>query len=98
MSGPPLGRPPKDVSKADRKQAKEDEAIRNRVEGKLGEGKRRYGLGRVMAKLPTTSTAQIMLTFLVMNMEQALRLLFRALVWLLSLAFLTASTAHPRNA
>jgi len=72
MSGPPLGRPPKDVSSEDKKQAAADEAIRNRVEGKFGQGKRRFGLGRVMAKLAGTSTAQISLSFLVMNLEQAL--------------------------
>jgi hypothetical protein len=86
LSGPPLGRPPKQVSVADKRQAREDEAIRNRVEGKFGEAKRRYGLGRVMAKLAVTSSAQIALTFLVMNLEQALRLLFFVLCGLLSLA------------
>lgn len=82
LSGPPLGRPPKHVSTAEKKQAREDEAVRNQVEGKFGEGKRRYGLGRVMAKLANTSAAQIALSFLVMNLEQALRLL---LFWLLLL-------------
>lgn len=86
LSGPPLGRPPRQVSAADKRQARQDEAIRNRVEGKFGEGKRRYGLGRVMAKLAGTSAAQISLTFLVMNLEQALRLLFFSIRWLLSLA------------
>jgi hypothetical protein len=82
MSGPPLGRPPKDVSPEDRKQAAADEAIRNRVEGKFGQGKRRFGLGRIMAKLAGTSTAQISLSFLVMNLEQALKWFFFAIVFL----------------
>lgn len=83
MSGPPLGRPPQDVSTATRKQARADETIRNTVEGKFGEAKRRYGLSRVMAKLATTSAAQISLSFLVMNLEAALRrLLFAVLVLL----------------
>jgi hypothetical protein len=86
LSGPPLGRPRKRVSTADKRQSREDEAIRNRVEGKFGEGKRRYGLGRVMARLAVTSSAQIALTFLVMNLEQALRQLFFSICWLLSLA------------
>lgn len=80
MSGPPLGRPPKQVSAADKKQAKADEAIRNRVEGKFGQGKRRFGLGRIMAKLASMSAAQISLTFLVMNLELALGRLFLWLV------------------
>lgn len=76
MSGPPLGRKPKEVSREEKRQAYEDEAVRNRVEGKFGQGKRRFGLGRVMAKLASTSAAQIGLTFLVMNLERALELLF----------------------
>lgn len=76
MSGPPLGRKPKQVSPEEKKQAYQDEAIRNQVEGKFGQGKRRFGLARVMAKLAGTSAAQISLTFLVMNLERALQLLF----------------------
>ena len=82
ISGPPLGRPPKHVSAAEKKQARADESIRNSVEGKFGEGKRRFGLGRVMAKLACTSVAQISLSFLVMNLEQALRRFFFAMVFL----------------
>ena len=36
MSGPPLGRPPANVSKKTKKQAWEDERIRNSIEGKFG--------------------------------------------------------------
>jgi IS5 family transposase len=36
MSGPPLGRPPANVSKETKKQAWEDERIRNSIEGKFG--------------------------------------------------------------
>ncbi len=52
ISGPPLGRPPKNVSPETKKQAADDEGIRNCIEGKFGQGKRRFSLGRVMAKLP----------------------------------------------
>ena len=82
MSGPPLGRRPQHVPPADKKQARADEAIRNRVEGKFGEGKRRFGLGRIMAKLAGTSAAQISLSFVVMNLEEALRRLFLFLILL----------------
>ena len=82
MSGPPLGRPPKHVSAEDRKQAAADEAIRNQVEGKFGQGKRRFGLGRIMAKLASTSAAQISLTFLVMNLERALARFFFSILLL----------------
>ena len=82
ISGPPLGRPPKHVSAEDKKQAVADEAIRNHVEGKFGQGKRRFGLGRIMAKLASTSATQISLSFLVMNLEQALKRFFFSLVLL----------------
>jgi len=82
MSGPPLGRPPKHVSTEDKKQSATDEAVRQQVEGKFGQGKRRFGLGRIMTKLASTSAAQISLTFLVMNLELALRQVFLWLVFL----------------
>ena len=37
LSGPPLGRPPANVSKSKKKQAKEDERIRNAIDGKFGQ-------------------------------------------------------------
>jgi IS5 family transposase len=80
MSGPPLGRRPQNVSPEDKKQAVADEAIRNTVEGKFGQAKRRFGLGRVMAKLARTSAAQISLSFLVMNLELALRRFFFSII------------------
>lgn len=83
MSGPPLGRKPLNVSAADKKQAATDEAIRNHVEGAFGQAKRRFGLARIMAKLSSTSAAQISLSFLVMNLERALRQFFLSffLLW-----------------
>jgi len=50
-----LGRPPATVSKSKKKQAKEDERIRQAIEGKFGQGKRRFGLNLVMTKLDNTS-------------------------------------------
>jgi len=43
------------VSKERKKQAAYDERIRNVIEGKLGQGKRRFSLARIMAKLENTS-------------------------------------------
>jgi hypothetical protein len=82
MTGPPLGRPPKHVSLEQKRQAKSDEGIRNHVEGKIGQAKRRFSLARIMTKLMSTSGAQISLTFLVMNLEAALRRLFSCLILL----------------
>jgi len=69
ISGPPLGRPPANVSKEKKKQALEDDSIRNAIEGKFGEGKRRFGLNRIMAKLDNTSQTTIAIIFLVMNLS-----------------------------
>ena len=56
--------------------------MRNHVEGKFGQGKRRFGLGRLMAKLALTSETMIQVSFLVMNLEH---LLTRAVFdWLFS--------------
>ena len=66
MSGPPLGRPPATISQAQKKQALEDERVRNSIEGKFGEAKRRFSLNRVMTKLPSTSETAIGIAFLVM--------------------------------
>ena len=76
ISGPPLGRPPVDVSKEKKKQAKEDEGIRNAIEGKFGQGKRRFSLDRIMAKLDKTSQTAIAITFLVMNLSTWWRRVF----------------------
>jgi hypothetical protein len=76
MSGPPLGRPPANVSPEKKKQALEDEKIRNAIEGKFGISKRRFTLNRVMAKLPHTSQTTIAITFLVMNLSTLLRQVF----------------------
>ncbi len=76
ISGPPLGRPPANVSKSKKKQALEDERIRNAIEGKFGQGKRRFGLNRVMAKLDNTSGTVIAITFLVMNLATWWRRVF----------------------
>jgi len=75
LSGPRLGRP-QQVTKEQKRQAQRDNRIRNAMEGKFGEGKRRYGLGRIMSKLKETGECEIGLQFLVMNLEHRLRLLF----------------------
>lgn len=73
LSGPPLGRPAV-AAKADlNRQAQQDARIRNAIEGKFGQGKRRFSLNRVRAKLPHTATTTLAITVLVMNLEQRLR-------------------------
>jgi hypothetical protein len=57
------------VSKERKKQAAYDERIRNAIEGKFGQGKRRFSLARTMAKLENTSRTAIAITFLVINLS-----------------------------
>lgn len=77
LSGPRLGRPPADagIKKTEKKQERQDARDRNAVEGKFGEGKRKYGLGRIFARLKETSECVIAMQFLVMNLEHKLRVL-----------------------
>jgi hypothetical protein len=85
LSGPKLGRPPKqtDENKAEiealKKLARQDEIDRNAIEGKFGQGKRSYSLGRIMTKLDHTSKTAIVISFLVMNLDRWLKAIFFAL-------------------
>jgi len=75
LSGPRLGRPPKDKQKnrQQRQIERQDASERNRIEGKFGEGKRAYGLGLISTCLQSTSETEIALGILVMNLSKALR-------------------------
>ncbi|MEN6600543.1 MAG: transposase [Rectinema sp.] len=74
LSGPKLGRPFKESQKnkailhEQRSIERQDERTRIAVEGKFGEGKRRYSLDRIGTKLRETSESTIHLVFLVMNL------------------------------
>jgi len=78
LSGPPLGRPKKVTEanaselKRDRRIHRQDEIDRIAIEGKFGQGKRRFTLDRIMAKLAKTSEATIVISFIVMNLEKIL--------------------------
>lgn len=50
-------------------------SIRNAIEGKFGEAKRRYSLGRIMAKLDITAKSVVGVIILIMNLERKRRLL-----------------------
>jgi len=91
MSGPKLGRPPKDQQEY-RKQClieRAEAGERNAVEGEFGTGKRRYNMDRLSMRLKESSEVQIHLIFLSMNIwkrlkafsSQILRRLFWALKW-----------------
>ncbi len=76
ISEPKLGWPPKEPDPVARKQAHQDALDRNCSEGKFGEGKRRYGLALIKAKLQETSETVIMINLIVMNLAHAYRGLF----------------------
>ena len=77
ISGPCLGRPPKDMKlrKEQKDIQRQDEAIRNAVEGRFGVGKRKYKLDRILTKIKGSSETLIALVFMVMNLEKAIALL-----------------------
>jgi hypothetical protein len=79
LSGPPLGRPKKVTAenaeqlKREKQLHRQDEIDRIAIEGKFGQGKRRFSLARVMTKLAGTSEVAIMIAFIVMNLEKVLK-------------------------
>ena len=73
VSGTPLGRTPKNISIEAKRQAQEDERIRNSIEGKFGQSKRRFSLSKIMTKLPSTSATVIAIVFFVMNLSTLLK-------------------------
>lgn len=89
LSGPALGRPPSQIEerKAIRKQIRQDELDRIPIEGKFGQGKRRFSLSKIMSKLDDTSETAIAVVFLVMNLEK----------WLASLIFCFSLLLHRLN-
>jgi IS5 family transposase len=78
LSGPRLGLPKNDpeLVAVEKQQFIDDQRQRNAVEGKIGQGKRHFGLGLIREKLPATQGSTIALNNLVMNLEKLLELLF----------------------
>ena len=87
LSGPKLGRPVTAalIKQAEKKIERQDARARNAVEGKFGEGKRKYGLARIFARLKETAECVITMQFLVMNLERKLRVLFVHIFYMLFL-------------
>jgi IS5 family transposase len=76
FSGKSLGRPPKltdEEARDARKKRKVQEGIRSQIEGKFGEGKRKYDLDLVKTKTQRTSESWIAAVFFVMNLAAWLR-------------------------
>lgn len=66
-TGPGLGRPPKDKKRTSAKMKKKGNE-RNHVEGKIGQGKRKFGMNLLRTKTKQTSYCAIHLIILAMNM------------------------------
>jgi len=81
LSGPKLGRPRKEIEREEKKQMRQDELVRNAIEGKFGQGKRRFRLACIRGKLPETSGSMIAMVFLVMNLEKLLKEVFLRFLW-----------------
>ncbi|QVL52582.1 MAG: transposase [Cyanobium sp. M30B3] len=99
------GRPRKRQIQAEVQTAEQQELFksdlrkRSVIEGRIGTGKRKYGLDRILTKLVETSRTVIMMAFFVMNAEQIMRLLRLLLPILVSayilMLYLCASRRHP---
>ena len=101
LSGPALGRPPSQIEerKAAQRQVRQDELDRIPIEGKFGQGKRRFSLSKIMSKLECTSETAIAVVFLVMNLEKWLTsLLFSLFLLLQRLSFIDSSNLESSRA
>ena len=96
LSGPPLGRPPaqSEKQKEVKLQARQDELDRIPIEGKFGQGKRRFSLSKIMCKLAKTSETAIAVAFLVMNLEKWLSAILFYLISLLEYCIKSSFGAH----
>jgi IS5 family transposase len=99
------GRPRKRQVEADVQTAEQQELFksdlrkRSVIEGRIGTGKRKYGLDRILTKLVETSRTVITMAFFVMNAEKIMRLLRLLLSIFVSayilMLYLCASRRHP---
>ena len=71
-AGKALGRP-RQMTREEKRAFKKAIGIRSCIEGKFGEGKRKYDLGLVKAKTQSTSESWIACVFFVMNLAHWLR-------------------------
>ena len=72
LSGKPLGRPKNEPDPTSEALLKEDFTRRLEIEGVIGVSKTRYGLAKLVARLPESQKASIGLVFFVMNLKQVL--------------------------
>lgn len=95
LTGPALGKPPKDqaLTKQAKAQEYQDICDRNEVEGVFGTGKTAYGIGRIAAHLEATSFCTIGVALILMNLTKRLRSLLRLVfccLWRANCRFVSA--------
>jgi hypothetical protein len=76
---------------------KSDLRKRSVIEGRIGTGKRKYGLDRILTKLAETSKSVITMAFFVMNTKKILRLLRLFLSILVSMYILLLGLCAVRR-
>ena len=78
LAGVGPGRPPKDPAKRQEREREsaQDDADRQPMEGVFGVTKRRYGLKRILTRLPSTSATTIAMVMIILNLEKIILRLF----------------------
>ncbi|MDO9038065.1 MAG: transposase, partial [Lutibacter sp.] len=95
----PLGRKPKeDLNRYHKKKLKKERGEKNHIEGKFGQGKTKYKLNNIMAKLENTSESWIAAIIFVMNIiKLAKDYLFAFFYWLFFIEFYSNNSGKPKS-
>lgn len=81
-TGKPLGRRPKEqLDRYQKEKLKKERGERNHIEGKFGQGKAKYKLNKIMAKLEQTSQSWVAAILFVMNILKLTKEYFCALFY-----------------
>lgn len=98
-TGKPLGRKPKeDLNRYQKEKLKKERGERNHIEGKFGQGKTKYKLNNIMAKLAKTSESWIAAIIFVMNIIKLSKdYLFAFFYWLFFNEFYSYDSAKSKQ-
>jgi len=97
LSGPRLGRPKASEIETGREQSYQDSCDRNEIEGRIGIGKRRYGLDLIYARLEGTGEVEAAMNILVMNVAHVIRALLRLFEKLVGFFVLSLKLRHENS-
>lgn len=98
-TGKLLGRKPKeDLNRYQKEKLKKERGERNHIEGKFGQGKTKYNLNNIMAKLANTSESWIAAIIFVMNIIKLSKdYLFAFFYWLIFNEFYPYNSAKSKQ-